>query len=205
MFSKIGALTEKFPKTWKGTVITTWLVVIITIASIIITSKEVQTSVARMIDIKKLESHFCPTKFLEQSENLVESLGAKSVVVWATDISGNQASKTVLFAYDSDGGEYPTESWIGKSAPIYANQQNRLDMTYLLEGHVACSEFEAHSEVERRIKENDDIVYVCSVPVPPTSSNMIGVISVYFDREQTATSAVRLDMRQASRNIICDE
>ena len=201
---KIAGIIEKFPKTWKGAIITTWILVVTGAITLVLTSNPVQTSVARMIDIKKLESHFCPTKFLEQSENLVESLGAKSVVVWATDISGNQASKTVLFAYDSDGGEYPTESWIGRSSPIYASKQSRLDMTYLLEGSVTCSPFEPHSEVEKRIQENDDIIYVCSVPVPPTSSNMIGVISVYFDSEKSATSALRLDMRQASRNIICE-
>ena len=201
---KIAGIIEKFPKTWKGTLITTWIVIILTIASIIVTSSDVQTAVARMIDMKELESHFCPAKFLEQSEKLVEGLDAKSVVVWATDISGNQASKTVLFAYDSDGRDHITESWIGRSAPIYASKQSRLDMTYLLEGSVTCSPFEPHSEVEKRIQENDDIIYVCSVPVPPTSSNMIGVVSVYFDNEKSVTSALRLDMRQASRNIICE-
>ena len=107
-----------------------------------------------------------------------------------------------MFAYDSDGGEHVTESWVGKSAPLYASDRNRLDMTYLLEGNVTCSAFDAHSEVERRIAESDNITYVCSVPVPPTSGNMIGVTSVYFDREQLPTSAVRLDMRKASRGII---
>ncbi|WP_026878512.1 hypothetical protein [Ignatzschineria larvae] len=202
---KIAGIIEKFPKTWKGAVITTWIVALLSLATLITTSQPVQNSIARLIDMRDLQSRFCPQKFLIESQKLVDSLEAKSVVVWATDISGNQASKTVMFAYDSDGGEHVTESWVGKSAPLYASERNRLDMTYLLEGSVVCSPFESHSEVERRIRESDDISYVCSVPVPPTSSNMIGVISVYFDKEQTATSAVRLDMRQASRNIICDD
>lgn len=199
---KFAGLIEKFPKTWKGAIITTWIIVILSLSTVVATSPAVQTSMARLIDMRDLESNFCPAKFLSEAESLVESLGAKSVVVWATDISGNQAAKTVMFAYDSDGGEHVTESWVGKSAPLYASDRNRLDMTYLLEGNVTCSAFDAHSEVERRIAESDNITYVCSVPVPPTSGNMIGVISVYFDREQLPTSAVRLDMRKASRGII---
>lgn len=199
---KFAGLIEKFPKTWKGAIITTWIIVILSLSTVVATSPAVQTSMARLIDMRDLESNFCPANFLSEAESLVESLGAKSVVVWATDISGNQAAKTVMFAYDSDGGEHVTESWVGKSAPLYASDRNRLDMTYLLEGHVACSEFIAHSEVERRIAESDNIIYVCSVPVPPTSGNMIGVISVYFDKEQIPTSAIRLDMRKASRGII---
>lgn len=199
---KFAGLIEKFPKTWKGAIITTWIIVILSLSTVVATSPAVQTSMARLIDMRDLESNFCPAKFLSEAEDLVESLGAKSVVVWATDISGNQAAKTVMFAYDSDGGEHVTESWVGKSAPLYASDRNRLDMTYLLEGNVTCSAFDAHSEVERRIAESDNITYVCSVPVPPTSGNMIGVISVYFDREQLPTSAVRLDMRKASRGII---
>ena len=199
---KFAGLIEKFPKTWKGAIITTWIIVILSLSTVVATSPAVQTSMARLIDMRDLESNFCPAKFLSEAESLVESLGAKSVVVWATDISGNQAAKMVMFAYDSDGGEHVTESWVGKSAPLYASDRNRLDMTYLLEGNVTCSAFDAHSEVERRIAESDNITYVCSVPVPPTSGNMIGVISVYFDREQLPTSAVRLDMRKASRGII---
>lgn len=199
---KLAALMEKFPKTWKGTVITTWIAVVFTVATLVVTSGPVQSSVARLIDMRNLESHFCPDKFLVESQELIDGLGAKSVVVWATDISGNQAAKTVMFAYDSEGGEHTTESWIGKSAPLYASERNRLDMTYLLEGHVTCSEFIAHSEVERRIGEAAGITHICSVPVPPTSGNMIGVISVYFDHVQEATSAVRLDLRKASRGIV---
>ena len=199
---KLASLMEKFPKTWKGTVITTWIAVVFTVATLVVTSGPVQSSVARLIDMRNLESHFCPDKFLVESQDLIDGLGAKSVVVWATDISGNQAAKTVLFAYDSDGGEHVTTSWVGKSAPLYASERNRLDMTYLLEGHVICSAFESHSEVERRIADDGKVTHVCSVPVPPTSGNMIGVISVYFDRDQIATSAVRLDLRKASRGII---
>lgn len=199
---KFASLIDKFPKTWKGAVITTWIAVVLAVSTLVVTSGPVQSHIIRMIDMRELESNFCPAKFLQEAESLVESLGAKSVVVWATDISGNSASKTVMFAYDAEGGEHTTESWLGKSAPLYASDRNRLDMTYLLEGNVTCSAFVAHSEVERRIAEEDDITHVCSVPVPPTSGNMIGVISVYFDREQTATSAVRLDMRNASKGII---
>ena len=199
---KVAGLIDKFPKTWKGAVITTWIIAALSIGTVVATSPVVQVSMARLIDMRDLESNFCPAKFLSEAQDLVESLDAKSVVVWATDISGNQAAKTVMFAYDSDGGEHITESWIGKSAPLYASDSNRLDMTHLLEGNVTCGSFAAYSEVERRIAESDDIKYVCSVPVPPTSGNMIGVISVYFDREQLPTSAVRLDMRKASRGII---
>ena len=199
---KIVSLIDKFPKTAKGTIYTVIILIVITIGALVTTSPTVQNSIARLIDMRDLQSRFCPHKFLIESQKLIDSLEAKSVVVWATDISGNQASKTVMFAYDSDGGEHITESWLGKSAPLYASERNRLDMTYLLEGSVVCSLFEVHSEVERRIAETDDISYVCSVPVPPTSGNMIGVISVYFDREQIATSAVRLDLRKASRGII---
>lgn len=199
---KIAGIIEKFPKTWKGVVITTWIIALLSLATLITTSQPVQNSIARLIDIRDLQSRFCPQKFLIESQKLVDSLEAKSVVVWATDISGNQAAKTVLFAYDSDGGEHVTTSWVGKSAPLYASERNRLDMTYLLEGHVVCSVFESHSEVERRIADDGDVTHVCSVPVPPTSGNMIGVISVYFDRDQIATSAVRLDLRKASRGII---
>ena len=199
---KIAGIIEKFPKTWKGAIITTWILVVTGAVTLVATSNPVQTSVARLIDMRNLQSQFCPEQFLQESERLVESLGAKSVVVWATDISGNQAAKTVMFAYDSEGGEHTTESWIGKSAPLYASERNRLEMTYLLEGHVTCSEFTAHSEIERRISEIDSITHVCSVPVPPTSGNMIGVISVYFDHAQEATSAVRLDLRKASRGIV---
>lgn len=199
---KLASLIEKFPKTWKGAIITTWILVVTGVVTLVATSNPVQTSVARMIDMRELQSKFCPAKFLEESKRLVESLDAKSVVVWATDISGNQAAKTVMFAYDSKGGEHTTGSWVGKSAPLYASERNRLDMTYLLEGHVTCTEFVPHSEVERRIVEMDSVTHVCSVPVPPTSGNMIGVISVYFDHAQEITSAVRLDLRKASKGII---
>ena len=128
---KVAGLIDKFPKTWKGAVITIWIIAALPIETVVATSPVVQVSMARLIDMRDLESNFCPAKFLSETQDLVESLGAKSVVVWA-DISGNQAAKTVMFAYDSDGGEHVTESWVGKSAPLYASDSNRLDMTHQL-------------------------------------------------------------------------
>ena len=49
---KFASLIDKFPKTWKGAVITTWIIIVLSIGTGVATSPAIQVSMARLIDMR---------------------------------------------------------------------------------------------------------------------------------------------------------
>lgn len=200
--SAIQALT---PTTFKS-----WILFVLTIISgaggiaiyNVAQSDQVKEYLLKLVDRNELKARFCEEAFESQANELINVLGAKAVVVWVTDLSGTTANKTVLYALDSNHKSKMTESWVGKTSPIYATNQSRIDITRLLEGAVICGRFEVFSDIGTRIVRETHSDWFCSSPVPPTSGHMIGVITAYFDKEPDVSSALMLEMRKASKGIV---
>lgn len=158
----------------------------------------------RNAEIEYMRSHFVFDNFREQSALLIGNRKAESLIIWETEVSGVQASKSVLYAYHFSKGTNDREDWIGMLSPLYVSDQSRVNLTKILEGEVICGELDRNSEVDRLLNEVDGVNYFCSVPVPPTNEKIIGVITLYFKQEPKLTSALRFDMRNASKGIVTE-
>lgn len=200
-------ITAMMPKSFKGWILYTLTIAVTVTGAVgytLMQTEQFQESILKRIDRNNLKARFDEDKFESVAKELMANTGANVVVVWVTDLAGVYANKTVLYAEDKDGMSNVTDGWIGKSSPIYATMQSRLDITHLLEGNVICGRFEVFSGVGKRITEMAGGDYFCSSPVPPTAGHMIGVISAYFENEVEMTKAIQLEMRKAARNIVQD-
>ncbi len=203
----LSAVKAIMPSSLKG-----WLIYALTIITTLIAlvawdvtnSDYFREHLLKIVDRNDLKARFCSEAFEQEAKDVIATLKAEAVVIWVTDLSGFAAHKRVLFALDVEHRTKITDSWINKSAPIYATEQSRLDITYLLEGNVVCGEFEIFSDVGRRIEEETGGKYFCSVPVPPTVGHMIGVMTAYFKEKPEMTSALKLELRRAARGIVYD-
>lgn len=195
------------PKTLRGWVVYTLTIIATGIgfaSYTLMQSDQFQALLLRKIDRDSLESKFNFDKFLPVSEKLMQNTDVTTVVIWITVLSGHTAHKQVLFSLDGSVRGTITNNWVGRASPIYSTYEQRIDMTHVLEGSISCGKFDPVSEVDRRIYEEGKARYYCSSAIPPTSGNMIGMITVYFDKKPMVDSALKLELRKAAESVVYD-